>query len=114
MTFPAAPHQSTIPLCFLTSTEKSDLAMLLTYQAFLRANRIEWVADAPDHLAPDANVRVFVTLLDPPPATAAEQGKRMAAALDKLAALPSNHALADPLAWQREMREDRPLSGREG
>jgi hypothetical protein len=87
--------------------------MLLTYQAILRANRIEWVAEGPEHLAPDANVRVFVTLLDPPRAPVAEQGKRMAAALEKLAALPPNQDLADPLAWQREARADRPLPDRE-
>ena len=85
--------------------------MLPTYQAILRANRLEWVADAPAHLAPDADVRVFVTLLDPPPA--ADQGKRMAAALAKLAALPANPDLSDPLAWQREARGERPLPGRE-
>ena len=88
--------------------------MLPTYQAILRANRIDWVAEAPAQLPDDAGVRVLVTLLDPPPPSPADQGKRMAAALEKIAALPPNDALADPSAWQKEQREDRPLPGREG
>ena len=85
--------------------------MPTTFHGILRADRIEWLGDAPEHLAPDAGVRVSVTLLDSP--VVADQGKRMAAALEKLAALPPNPGLADPLAWQRESRQDRPLPGRE-
>jgi hypothetical protein len=87
--------------------------MLLTYRAILRANRIEWTADAPEHLAQNGDVRVLITLLDPPPVSASERGKRMAAALEKLAALPANEGFADPLAWQREARQDRALPDRE-
>jgi hypothetical protein len=88
--------------------------MLPTYKAILRGNRIEWVADVPEHLAPDAGVQVIVTFLERPcPPAVSDQGKRMAAVLEKLAALPPNPALADPVAWQREMREERTLPGRE-
>ncbi|MCI5145993.1 MAG: hypothetical protein D3923_10800 [Candidatus Electrothrix sp. AR3] len=41
------------------------------------------------------------------------QGKRMAAVLQRMA---DRHALShidDPAAWQREVRKDRPLPGRE-
>jgi hypothetical protein len=37
----------------------------------------------------------------------------MAAALEQLAALGGLSAIADPLEWEREQREDRELPGRE-
>jgi hypothetical protein len=61
--------------------------MFLTYQGILRANQIEWVADAPEHVPPRQPVRVLVTLLEQP-AAAPDQGKRMAAALEMIAAGP--------------------------
>lgn len=86
--------------------------MLPTYPAVLRQNRIEWTGETPPGLSADESVPVHVTLLAPPPVAGSNQGQRMAAALEKLA----NSALAqiaDPLAWERERREDRGLPGRE-
>jgi hypothetical protein len=37
----------------------------------------------------------------------------MAAILDKLAATDIHKYFPDPLEWQREIRKDRPLPGRE-
>lgn len=58
------------------------------------------------------------TQVNPPahltPAEAmAWRGERMAAALDKLAALNAFSDIKDPAAWEREIRQDRPLLGRE-
>jgi hypothetical protein len=61
--------------------------MLETYQGVLRDNRIEWSGDAPKVLSPDHAVRVHVTVLDSVTVPVEEQGKRMAAALERLAAL---------------------------
>ena len=87
--------------------------MLETYQGLLRDNRIEWSGDAPKVLLRDQAVRVHVTVLDSVTVPAAEQGKRMAAALEKLAALNALAGMDDPAAWERETRQDRPLPGRD-
>ena len=63
----------------------------------------------------DDAVVVYVTILDEP-AVAPEinqQGERMAAALEQLAAVNALADIADPVAWQQEMRQDRPLPDRE-
>jgi len=40
-------------------------------------------------------------------------GQRMASALQRMADRNALADIADPIAWQREIREDRPLPGRE-
>ena len=89
--------------------------MLETFEAILRVNVIEWSGDRPPELPPDQPVRVHVTLLDKVSVgdSPASQGQRMAAALERLAANRSLLGIADPSAWQREIREDRPLPGRD-
>jgi hypothetical protein len=82
-----------------------------TYTGILRDDHIEWTASAPPKL-PANGVRVQVTLLDDVPVVAT-QGQQMASALARLA---TNHAVAnipDPLAWEREIRQDRELPGRD-
>jgi hypothetical protein len=89
--------------------------MLTTYKAILRDNRLEWRGVIPEQLSPDKAVAVHVTILDEPvvPLVDAAQGQRMAAALEQLAAANSLAELDDPVAWEREIRRDRPLPGRE-
>ena len=41
------------------------------------------------------------------------QGQRMAAILQRMADRQALSHITDPVAWQREIREDRPLPGRE-
>jgi bifunctional DNA-binding transcriptional regulator/antitoxin component of YhaV-PrlF toxin-antitoxin module len=41
-----------------------------------------------------------------------DAGRRMAAALEKLAASGAVARIEDPVEWQREIRRDRPLPGR--
>ena len=43
----------------------------------------------------------------------ANQGQRMAAILQRMANRQALSHITDPIAWQREIREDRPLPGRE-
>ncbi len=83
--------------------------MLNTYKAVLRGNRVEWTGEAPDRLTRDRPVRVSVTILE----TIAVQGQQMAEALEKLAHLNAAPAIVDPVAWEREQREDRHLPGRD-
>ncbi len=83
--------------------------MQLTYPAVLRDNRLEWGADGPPPVPP-TGVRVHVTLLDQPVSTS--NGPAMAAALEALAA-SGGPSIADPAEWEREVRADRPLPGRD-
>jgi len=88
--------------------------MLTTYKAILKNNRLEWRWAIPEQLAPDKEVAVHVTILDesPSPSSDTSRGQRMAAALEQLAAARSLAELADPAAWEREVRRDRPLPDR--
>jgi hypothetical protein len=88
---------------------EKEQSMLPTYPAVLTDDRIEWTGEAPPGLG--ARVRVNITLLDPPSPTA-DQGARMAAALELIASRGGLTAITDPLAWEREQREDRALPGR--
>ncbi len=62
-------------------------------------------------------VRVRVTvvgpLLEETPDERAARGKRMGELLQKLAETNPFAEITDPVAWQREIRKDRPLPGRE-
>ena len=88
--------------------------MLATYKAILRGNQLEWHEQIPPQLAQQP-VAVYVTLLDVP-ITATEksvQGAQMAAALTALATLQSeSQTIVDPIAWEREQRQDRSLPHR--
>ena len=66
-------------------------------------------------LASAIGVRVRIILLDQPEAVTDEQrGLRMAEALAGIAARGRvAEMIPDPIAWQREVREDRSLPGRE-
>jgi len=85
--------------------------MLITYEAVLRDNLIEWRRDAPRHLAPGEAVNVHVTVLARPVDAKANQGRGMAAALEKLAQAKALSGV-DAGQWEREIRADRSLPGR--
>lgn len=90
--------------------------MLPTYRAILRGDRLEWQGDRPEPTAIAPGMEVHVTLLGSPasPESEAERGRKMREALERLAARGTLAALIpDPVAWQREIREDQPLLGRE-
>jgi hypothetical protein len=86
-----------------------------TYKAILRGNHLEWNEDAPDQIAQEDAVVVYVTILGEPvvPSAVIQQGQRMAAALEQLAAVNVLADLTDPVAWEQEVRQDRPLPDRE-
>ncbi len=88
--------------------------MLQTYEAILNGDRLEWSDGAPMTKRP---VRVHVTVVEPAleetAEEAAERGRQMAELLRELAKSNPFKDIADPVAWQREIRKDRPLPGRE-
>jgi hypothetical protein len=87
--------------------------MLNTYKAVLKGDRLEWLHDIPQELAQKEAVAVYVTVLEETSESAnAPSGAKMAEALEKLAALGTLTRIADPVAWQREQRQDRVLPGR--
>ena len=83
--------------------------MLSTYKAVLLGNRLEWSEKAPPDLPEGRPVRVSVTILEAAPS----QAQAMADALERLARLNTVSSIADPVAWEREQREDRELPGRD-
>jgi hypothetical protein len=85
-----------------------------TYRALLRGDHLEWLGEAPE-LQTDAPLTVHVTIVEPEPgAEAHTRGPAMAALLEKLAVRGTFAAIPDPVRWQRELRQDRALPGREG
>lgn len=57
--------------------------------------------------------RALVTILNEEPSSATQQGKRMAEALETLAQARVLADVNEPVAWQREQRQDRPLPERD-
>ena len=87
--------------------------MLPTYKAILRGDRVEWLGDAP---ATNGGVPVHVTVLSETSAPDSElegRRRRVREALDALASGSAFAEIRDPVAWQREIRKDRSLPGRE-
>ena len=91
-------------------------AMIPTYKATLRGNRLEWRGDVRKHIPADRAVTVYVTLVDEAPVetegVAGRQGAAMAAALARLAEMNALADIRDAAAWEREARQDRELPGR--
>ncbi len=90
--------------------------MLNTYKAVLRGSRLEWRDNSPPEVSTEQGIPVEVTVLRDQrwsASRASDAGKRMASALEKLAVSGGVAEIEDPVAWQREMRQDRRLPGRD-
>ena len=85
--------------------------MLESYEATVQGTHIEWGETRPLEVETNQPIQVTITVHN------AEQpythGPAMAASLNRLAAMNAFSYIDDPVAWQREQREDRPLPGRE-
>lgn len=82
-----------------------------SYRAILRGNHLDWVGEDPARSGP---VPVEVILRDEPRLGAERSdGARMAAVLEEVATAPVYRRAGDPAGWQRMVREDRPLPGRD-
>lgn len=88
--------------------------MLSTYQAVLRGETLEWIADKPQNLTSKHGLPVYVTILEEKTLSGqTEQGLAMARALAQLAQVQTSFTPLDPLQWEREIREDRHLLNRD-
>lgn len=97
-------------LSMLSMYHRRDRLVLPTYPAILRDGTLDWGDAGPPPLPPGA-VPVHVTLLVPSASSAV--GPAMAAALDALAAAGGPSGFGDPSDWQREVRAERSLPGRD-
>jgi hypothetical protein len=87
--------------------------MVRTYKALLRGNSLEWIGEAPEH-SEDHPITVEVIVLEERCLSEARsRGHEMAAILEKLAESGAVSDITDPGAWQRDLRQDHPLPGRE-
>lgn len=85
--------------------------MLHTFEAVLKGNRLEWTNDAPKES--DRPLKVYVTLLDESTLSSEERRQKLAELLGKVAATNAFANIENPVEWQRELRQDRSLPGRE-
>ena len=84
-----------------------------SYRALLRGDRLEWLGEAPESQT-DAPLSVQVSIIEPEPISEEHtRGLAMAALLEKLAKRGTFSAISEPIQWQRELRQDRALPGRE-
>lgn len=86
-------------------------AMLRTYEGVLEDGRVRWTGN--EEPAPDRPLRVHVTVLEEESTERQNRGQRMADALSKLADVGAFRAVDNPSEWQREIRQERPLPGRD-
>jgi hypothetical protein len=90
--------------------------MQTEYKAILTGDHLEWKGERPKALAGGKPAEVLVTVLEPSGMSESERRERgagMAAALREIASRGGIKSIPDPVAWQREMREDKPQPGRE-
>jgi hypothetical protein len=83
--------------------------MSAAYRAILHGDRLEWTGERPAH--PEDGLTVEVTVIGANDAPA--NGLAMAASLEAMARAGMLLDVADPVAWQRAARADRPLPGRD-
>lgn len=84
-----------------------------TYDAVLRGDKLEWKTGKPT-LNTESGIDVQITIAEPLSAKEDyERGEEIYALLEKLASQSNTPWPEDPVAWQREIRKDRPLFGRE-
>ena len=88
--------------------------MQTEYKAKLNNGQVEWNGTPPPPYLNGAEL--VVTVARPEnysEMSKEERGRGMAEALRELTKLNTFRDIADPVAWQREIREDRSLPGRE-
>lgn len=81
--------------------------MNVVYRAVLHGDRLEWIDHPPPRMNP-MSVRITVPEEEESDEQRRERGRRMAAAFRALSECRGAFSrIEDPVAWQREIREDR-------
>jgi hypothetical protein len=82
------------------------------FEAILKGNLLEWANEVPTQ--GDRPVRVYVTLQEERSTLSAEfRRQKIVEILGKIAASNVFAEISDPVEWQRDLRQDRPLPGRD-
>jgi hypothetical protein len=82
------------------------------FEAILKGNHLEWANEVPRQ--GDRPVRVYVTLQEDRSTLSAEfRRQKIVEILEKIAANNVFAEISEPLEWQRDLRQDRPLPGRD-
>jgi hypothetical protein len=82
------------------------------FEAILKGNLLEWANEVPRH--GDRPVRVYVTLQEERSTLSPQlRRQRIVEILEKIATNNAFAEISDPVEWQRELRQDRPLPGRD-
>ena len=89
--------------------------MINSYKARIVGEHIDWLCVPPSGLSRRKTVTVDVMVLDTILTASAkvQQGKKLAEILSKLADMNAIPEMSDPSAWQREIRDERLLPGRD-
>ena len=80
-----------------------------TYKAILNGDRLEWMDPPPET---EQQVEVSIVISEDKFKSKVDN-KRAMAFIRKIAAGGGVSGIKDPVAWQREIRKDRPLPGRD-
>lgn len=83
--------------------------MKRVYKAILHGDRVEWIDGAPDA---DGPLQIYVSIPEVGGA-GNDEIKPVSQYFQALADMGTFADIEDPVAWQREIRKDRPLPGRE-
>jgi hypothetical protein len=82
-----------------------------TYEAIFTGDKVTWIGTPPP--PSDRPIRARIDLHDQPELKGTD-GKVLAAVCEDIARKTGGiQSIPDPVAWQREQRNDRPLPGRE-
>ena len=78
----------------------------------MKGNLLEWANEVPTQ--GDRPIRVYVTLQEERSTLSAEfRRQKIVEILEKIAANNVFAEISDPVEWQRDLRQDRPLPGRD-
>ncbi|MBL8206522.1 MAG: hypothetical protein JNM09_19970 [Blastocatellia bacterium] len=88
--------------------------MLQTYSAILKNNQVHWTDEEPVASGEGHALSVLVTIVEETVQPTTENHRqKIAQVLNRLAARNTLAEIDDPVAWQKDLREDRTLPGRD-
>ncbi len=83
------------------------------YDAILCGDTLQWIGERPSESASNEPVHVRIITQATPPISEEERKRQLGAALNALVKSNPFREIHDPVEWQREIRADRALPGRD-